>query len=203
MARMKLETTIREKLGKNACGKIRREGNIPATLYGKGEALSISLKLNDFKEILRTPGGRLSMIDMKIGSEDTTEVRAMVQAIQRNPVTDRIIHVDFHRILTNEPVNAEVPIVLVGDAPGTKLAGILEHLVTDVNVKGLPDNIPSHIDIDISSMELGDKLFIRDVKVPADVEITGPSLDTLVVAIHMPTIRVEATAPVAEPVSSE
>ncbi|MHB1001597.1 MAG: 50S ribosomal protein L25 [Armatimonadota bacterium] len=194
MDRIKLEARVRDNTGKSANKKIRMQGGIPATVYGKGDSQSISLKFSDFIEVLRIPGGRLSVIDMNIGDVDASETPVMIQSIQRDPVTDRIIHVDFQRIIADEPVNAEVPLVLIGEAPGTKQAGILEQLTTNINIKSLPDDVPTHIDVDISHLELGDKVYVRDLKVPENVEVIGPSPETLAVAIHMPNIRVEGVS---------
>lgn len=191
MRRLKLSSTERTDLKKSATNKIRYSGALPATVYGKGISKSLAVKFSDFDEILRTPGGRLSLIDLTIDGGMKEALPVMIQAIQKNPVTGKIVHIDFHRVDLKEAVHASVPLTIIGEAPGVKLSGILETPLSFVEVKALPDAIPSHINIDISHLDLGDKILVSEIVVPEGVEIIGPSPETLAVAIHMPYIRAE------------
>lgn len=206
MRRLSLSSTERTDLKKSATIKIRNGGSLPATVYGKGISKSIAIKNSDLDDLLRTPGGRLSLIDLTIGGGAMEALPVMIQAIQRNPVNGKLVHVDFHRVDLLEEVHASVPLTLVGEAPGVKLSGILEHPLSFIEVKVLPDAIPSHINIDISHLELGDKVLVSDIVLPEGVELVGPGPDTVAVVIHLPYMRndeaevvKEAAAPEAAP----
>jgi large subunit ribosomal protein L25 len=143
-------------------------------------------------ELLRVPGGRLSIVDLKL---DSTTYPVMMQEIQRTPISKEILHVDFHRIKMDEPVHARVPIVLTGEAAGLKLGGIVEHATSFLDIKTLPANIPTHIDVDVSALELNQTIHVADLKLPEGVEVLAPAADTVVAAVRIPAAAVsEATA---------
>ncbi len=196
--RLELRAETRKDLSKSYTKKLRNEGKIPATLYGKGiDSRSIELNLDDVVQLLKTPGGRLALIDLKVDGKAEKGHPAMIQSIQREPIGKKIRHIDFHRISMNEPVTATVPITLVGEAPGQGEGGVIEQPTSDVQVKALPDKVPSHIDVDISGLGLGQSLHVSDISLPAGVEMLSAP-DNVVVTVRLPHIRVEAAAPAEE-----
>ena len=197
--RLSLQAETRKDFSKSYTKKLRNEGKIPATLYGKGiDSKALQLELADMAALLKTPGGRLALIDLKVDGKAEKAHPVMIQAIQREPIGKKIKHVDFHRISMNEAVTATVPITLVGEAPGQALGGVVEQPASDLQLKALPDKIPTHIDVDISGMNLGDTLHVSDVTVPEGVEIVGPPAENVVVTVRQPHVRVEAAAEAAE-----
>lgn len=201
--RLELKAEKREDFRKSYTKKLRNEGKVPATLYGKGiESRALQVELDDMVQLLKTPGGRLALIDLKIGGKSEKGHPAMIQDIQREPIGKKIRHVDFHRISMNEPVTATVPITLVGTAPGQAEGGIVEQPLSDLHIKALPDKIPSHVDVDISGLGLGQTLHVSDVQAPEGAEIVGPPADNVVVTVRLPHVRVEA-APETEEVEGE
>ncbi|MHB1456228.1 MAG: 50S ribosomal protein L25 [Armatimonadota bacterium] len=203
MRRLSLSSTERTDLKKSATVKIRNGGSLPATVYGKGVSKSLAVKISDFDDILRTPGGRLSLIDLTIDGGVAEALPVMIQAIQKNPVTGKVVHVDFHRVDLKEAVHASVPLTVIGEAPGVKLSGILETPLSFIEIKALPDAIPSHINIDISHLELGDKILVSEIVVPEGVEVIGPSPETLAVVIHLPYMRNDEPEVVKEAAAEE
>lgn len=205
MTRLQLSAQTRKSLMKSYTKKLRREGKIPATVYGRElESKSIEVSLDEIEQILKSPGGRLSLIDLKLDGKVSKAHPVLIQEIQRDPITKKILHIDFHRVSMNEPVHASVPIVLVGDAPGTKQGGILEQFVRELEVKALPEHIPTHIDADVSHLQLGQSIHVGELKVPEDVEVLGPPADIIVATVRMPVVRVEElAAPEAEEVAEE
>jgi len=185
--------------------KLRREGKIPATVYGRElQSKSIEVPLEEVEQILKSPGGRLSLIELKLDGKASKAHPVLIQEIQRDPITKKILHIDFHRVSMNEPVHASVPIVLVGEAPGTKQGGILEHFIRELEVKALPEHIPSHIDADVSHLQLGQSIHVGELKVPEDVEVLGPPPDIIVATVRMPVVHVEeVAAPEAEEETKE
>lgn len=205
MRRQKLTSRVRTDFRKSETKKLRREGGIPATVYGKGdEAVSLALQAEDFAHILKAPGGRLSVIDLKIEDEKSkkktsTPSTVMIQEIQRDPITLRILHVDLHRVRMDVAVHAKVPLVLIGEAPGTKQGGILEHFTRELEITALPDHIPSHINVDVSQLELGHSIHVADVQLPPETELLHATMENVVAMCRLPIVRVEeVAAPEAE-----
>lgn len=201
MTRLQLSSTAREDLRKSVTKKLRREGEIPATVYGRGDpARSVAVKADEVVKILRAPGGLVSLIDLKVDGKISKAHPVLIQEIQRDPISRKILHIDFHRVSMDEPVHASVPIVLFGDAPGIKQGGMLEQFTYQLEIKTLPDNIPSHIDVDVSGLELGQSIHVGDVQVPEGVEVLGPLADNVVATVRLPVVHIEAeeAAPEAE-----
>jgi len=197
--RLSLQAETRKDFRKSYTKKLRNDGKIPATLYGKGvQSKSIELSLEDMVQLLKTPGGRLALIDLKVDGKLEKGHPAMIQDIQREPVGKKIRHVDFHRISMDEPVQASIPISIIGIAPGIAAGGVTEQPVSEVTVKALPDKIPSHIDVDISHLELGDAVHVGDLQIPEGIEILAPPAESMIISVKLPHVRVEEVAPVEE-----
>jgi len=204
MARPELRAETRKDLRKSHTKKLRREGKVLATVYGKGvDSRSIQLGLDDFARQLKTPGGRLALIDLKIDGKSTKSHPAMIQEIQRDAITNKVLHVDFHRVSLDEPVTAAVPITLSGEAPGQKQGGMCEQFTNELQVKALPDKIPSHIDVDVSTLELGDSIHVNELNVPDDVEVLGPPGENVVATVRLPVVHVEEVVPEVEEAAEE
>lgn len=205
MTRLELSSKTREDLRKSETKRIRREGGIPATVYGKGiESQTIMIESENLAQLLKTPGGRLSLIDLKIDGKGSKAHPVMIQTIQRDPISNQVLHVDFHRVSMNEPVHAQVPITLMGDAPGAKMGGILEQVTRELDVKALPDRIPTRIDVDISALELGESVHVSDVQLGEGVEVVGPTPETIIAVVRMPIVHIEeVAAPAGEEAAAE
>ncbi|HUV04805.1 MAG TPA: 50S ribosomal protein L25 [Armatimonadota bacterium] len=199
MTRLQLSSKTRADFRKSETKRLRREGHLPATVYGRGEeSKAITVPAADLTQILRTPGGRLSLIDLKVDGKGSKAHPVLIQEIQRDPITNKVLHVNFHRVSMDEPVQASVPIILLGAAPGTKQGGILEQFTRELEVRALPDHIPTHIDVDVSSLELGDAVHVREVSIPEGVGLIGPLGDNVVAVVRMPIVQVEEVVPEVE-----
>lgn len=197
MARLELSSRTRNDFRKSATKQLRREGGIPATLYGReDESISLAIQAADLARILKTPGGRLAVINLKI--EDAKSKKAsptvMIQEMQRNPITLQVLHVDLHHVRMDEPVHARVPISLIGAAPGTRLGGILEHFIRELDLRALPDHIPTHIDVDVSHLDLGQAFHVKELQLPSDVELLHAIPDNVIAICRLPIVRVEEVA---------
>ncbi|PMQ01879.1 MAG: 50S ribosomal protein L25/general stress protein Ctc [Dictyoglomus sp. NZ13-RE01] len=195
---LEIKASKREKLGKEWAKKYRREGKIPAILYGAHLEGSIPLVLEK-KEVqkLFSRKAETEQHILKITIEDNSNTRvetALLQSYQIDPLTSSIIHIDFHAVSLDEVVDTYVPIVLTGEAVGVKKGGVLQHGITEVYVRALPLDIPPHIEVDISDLDIGDSITIGDVKVSEKVKILTP-VDEVVVSILPPQRgEVEETA---------
>lgn len=166
-----LKAHTRQRTGSGALGRLRKEGLIPAVVYGKKQpALNIRLDRKSVVDVLSHSASEQILVTLEI--EDTKETKlALIQDVQHNPLTGLILHMDFHAVQENEILHAHVPIDLIGDAIGVKAGGLLEFLTHSVNITCLPLDLPGKIQLDISNLGLGQSVHISDLVVPNGVKI--------------------------------
>lgn len=160
--------------------KVRQTGSVPAVVYGAAQpAASLSLSPAEFLKLYKQAGDS-SLIDLKVDGKDVGKV--LVQEVQVDPVRDHIIHVDLRRIDMNKAMTAPVTLKFVGEAPVIKAqGGTMVMTVQTVEVKCLPKDLVSHIDVDLSGLVTFDVLIkIKDIKLPAGIQITSPYAEDLV-----------------------
>lgn len=192
METAELKSQTRSAAGKGAAKKLRAAGKIPAVLYGGGESLSLVVDARDFETVTHAKG---SHVIVQLGIEgQKSRPTAMIKEIQRDPVRASVLHVDFQKIALDERIKTTVPLVVTGDAAGVKQGGILQHQLWELNVEALPKDLPEHVEIDVSALEIGDAFHVREIPVPEDVTIHD-DLDEVVVSILPPVIE---KAPVVE-----
>ncbi|MBN1223389.1 MAG: 50S ribosomal protein L25 [Candidatus Aminicenantes bacterium] len=172
----KVKGEKREVFGKNASRRLRREGKIPAILYGP-ELINVSLTLDkkDLFQILRSDSGENTIFEV---SFDSQAKDVMLKDVQMNPVTDELLHVDLIVIAMDKEIRVEVPVILVGEAIGVKAEGGFIDLVTrELEIECLPASIPEHIDVDITSLHLHQSIKVGDLVPPQGVSfITEPNI---------------------------
>lgn len=166
-----LKAEIRNVAGKGAARSVRNNKNIPAVIYGEKKApVAIELNGREFEMLIKTPGLRtkLFQIETPNGTED-----AMLMDIQYHPVSDAAIHADFKRIDVKSPVNVSVPVEVINaeTSKGLKLGGVLNFAVRKVALRGLIQNIPEKITIDLSNLTIGDSVHGTDLVLPEGVEL--------------------------------
>ena len=178
-----LTANPRNETGSRPAGRLRREGLVPAVVYGLGsETMSVTVPARELQHILSGGSGANTVITLQIGSD--TQL-ALARQIQRNPMKGTLLHVDFVRIRADVKVAAEVPLHLEGEAEGVKNGGLLEQMVFAISVEALPADVPPAITLDVSALDMGDQVHVRDLAVPASVTITLDP-DDLVVQIVQP-----------------
>lgn len=167
-----LQATKREQAGTGVAKKLRRDGIIPAIIYGADQDnYAIQLKSNDFGDLLRRSTSDNFLVNLEIeGAKEKTKL-AMVQEVQIKPLTGAVIHVDFHAVKEDQTLTAQVPIELSGEPEGVKTGGILEHQLRSIEVHCRPADLPEKIEADISHLELDDALHVSDLAFPEGVEI--------------------------------
>jgi len=188
-----LEAVYRERTGKGICRKLRREGLVPAILYGRNqEPLPLAVRLSDLRRTFPTPEARASFITLVIKGLPEGEVRktALLREIQRDTLKDMVLHVDFQAVAMEEEIYMEVPIVLVGKPKGVEKGGLLEQVLRSVEVKGIAARIPAHIEVDVSNLDIGDTIHVEDLKVEGVTITSDPSL--AVATVVAPTEEEEA-----------
>jgi large subunit ribosomal protein L25 len=178
-----LTASIRTERGSGPAGRLRRDGQVPAVVYGLGtDTLAVTVSARELDHILHSDTGANSLITLQV---DGGDVLALARQIQRHPTRGILQHVDFIRVSRDRAVDAEVPIVIVGEAPGTKAGGKLEQQLFTVSVSALPDRIPTAIEVSIAGLALGDQIKVADIACPDGVTIALPA-DALVVQVAVP-----------------
>jgi large subunit ribosomal protein L25 len=199
MKDMVVEVKGRAVLGKNASRRLRRQGLIPAVVYGAGDApVSVVLEPKSLLQILHSESGANTIFQLSLEGDDQRR-HVMIKDYQTDPVKDRLMHADLLRIQMDEVIEVDVPVHVVGEAVGVKLdGGILDHVTREIRVASLPGNIPEHISIDVSALKIGDGLRVSDLAADDRYRILTEPDQTLVV-ISAPAKEEEA-APAAEAV---
>lgn len=200
-----LNAQPRENTSKGVTHKLRREGKLPAILYGgKASAQSIVIDQKEFLKALHTEHGENVIISLYISDSagessrtDEKSIPVIVKEIQIDPVTRNLLHVDLFRISLREEIQVNVPIEIYGEAPGVeKSGGVLDHVAHEIPIKCLPTRIPDKIICDVSSLDVGGTMTIKDLKIPKGIEVLEEP-EKIVVSIIAPTV-VEEKPPVEE-----
>jgi len=200
MAVIQLKGSRRERVGKGGARKARAAGQIPGVLYGHGETpVAVAVEQRDFEVALRGHKGGNAIVNLAVG--DGGGVTALVRDVQYDPLSRKIIHLDFQHISLTEQIQVEVAVHLVGLPLGVKDGGgILEHLTRMLQVKCLPTAIPPSIDVDVTALNIGDNLHVRDIQVQGFEIITDP--DVTLATVVAPAAE-EVVAPVEGAVPAE
>jgi large subunit ribosomal protein L25 len=195
-----LKVEKRESVGKGAARRVRRAGKIPAILYGDdGKSIALSVETKDFVTLLHSEGGSHVILRLNIeGSKESPTV--IIKDIQRHPIKDSFLHIDFQKIGLDEKITATVPIVAEGESPGVKQGGILQRHLWEVEIEALPKNIPDHIAVDISNLEMGESIHVSDIPKPEGVEFVTDGKEVVLSILH-PTV--EPVAPTPEELEEE
>lgn len=166
---MDLAVQERQKLGKQV-NALRKEGFIPAELYGHGIAnVHLSVSRKDFEKAFKA-AGESTVINLSFGNEKRS---ALVHDIQKNSVTDEIIHIDFYQVRMDEKIKAHVALEFVGEAPAVKaFGGVLNKTLSEIEVEALPGDLPRRIEVDLTGLKaLNGSIYVKDLRIPPKVEL--------------------------------
>lgn len=187
-----IHATKRGELGSRAVGRLRRQGLLPAVLYGRRrDTVPLSVPL---KEIEHAVAAGTRMVSLDVGG---VQELALLKDVQHDSMGDELLHVDLARVAMDEKVTVRVPVVLHGLAKGAASGGTLDHLVQDIEVVCFPQDIPDRIRLEVGALDIGQMLYVRDLPAPPGVEFR---LDpgTPVVVVHAPMAVKEAVPAEAE-----
>lgn len=208
MKTIELAVERRETRGKNEARRTRSGGKIPAVVYGAGkDTVPINVSLRALSDAFRGGAGENAIFLLKLAGSDQTR-HAMIKDMQRDPLSRRLMHLDFVRVLMDTKIRVQVPVEIVGVARGVKVdAGILDFVTREIEIECLPGNIPDHLPVDVTELSIGDALRVSDVKAPEGVEIIEDP-ERVVLHIAHPAheevaVAAEAVEAAAEPVEPE
>ena len=193
MAEIVVNARNRSDRGKNAARRLRRDGMIPAVVYGgKGDAVAVSVDPKALLKVLRSEAGRNAILRLDIAEKGATS--AILKSWQVDPIKENFLHADFYRIAMDVAIRVTVPVAVKGEARGVKVdAGILELVLREIEVECLPGDIPERIEVDVSDLGINDALRISDVPVTAKVKVLEAPDQ---VVVHVVSVK-EEVAPAA------
>ena len=197
MSEADLHIELREKTGHRTAKRLRGSGFVPGLFYAHGEdSVPFRVKAKELQRLLHSEVNVINII-----FPDGKTKKSIVREVQRDPVTDAIIHIDVMGIKLTEKIHMTIPLVLTGTPIGVKEGGILEHLLREVEVEGLPLDIPDHIEVDVSNLKIGDVLTLENVSVDKIKMLTELN-HAVANVIHPKVTKVEAQVSAEEEVVS-
>ena len=161
MKSITIKGSKRESVGKVATKALRNAGRVPCVLYGGGEPLHFSAPELDFSKLVYTPNAHT--VEIILG--DDSKINAILQDIQFHPLTDKILHADFYQLFDDKEISMNIPVKLEGSAPGVIISGgVLSRNKRKLRIKALPSNLPDFLTVDISKLELGNKIYTESLQ---------------------------------------
>lgn len=197
---VKLAAERRTAIGRSAVRKLKASGAVPAVIYGaKDKAEPLQIARRDINALLSHASGENILVELEIAGDSKNRL-ALMQEVQHAPVGGDILHVDFHAVSMDEVIEAEVPLEPLGIANGVKnFGGLLEQSIRALAVECLPKDLPDKISVDVSALNIGDSIHVRDVGLPEGVKATTQA-DLTVFSVLAPAVEEE---PVAAEVAAE
>ena len=200
MPTAQLSATARTTSGKGAARTLRRDGNIPAVIYGHArEPQSLTVPTREFEKLLDRVSAESTVIELML---ESGVARTLIREIQRHPFKKQILHIDFQELVAGEKVSVNVPIVLVGTPDGVRLSGgVLSQVMSELSIRVDPVNIPRRIEADVTHVVIGHSLHVSDVVLPEGVSLVTSGDVTLCIC-SAPRTEEEVT-PVVGAVAAE
>jgi large subunit ribosomal protein L25 len=192
MATASLSATARQTAGKGAARSLRRDGRVPAIIYGHArEPLSLSVPAREFERLLEKVAAENTVIELSI---DGSMSRTLIREIQRHPVKRNVLHVDFQELVAGERMVVRIPIVLTGTAEGVRNSGgILSQILQELECRVDPLNMPGKIEVDVTNVAIGHSIHVSEMTVPEGVEVLDEP-DSTVCIVAAPKVEEEAPA---------
>jgi large subunit ribosomal protein L25 len=189
--RVKIEVEEREEVGSAASRRLRRDGFIPGVLYGRGKKPhAIRIGERDLRKALTGPAGLHAILDVVLAGQKTTHP-SILKDYQADVISGRLAHIDLQEVRLDQSIQAQVVIELVGEAAGSIEGGVLSQVTREINVEALPLEVPERIEVDVSSMQMGDTLRLSDVIAQDGVTFLDDPEETVVATVTVPTQIVE------------
>jgi large subunit ribosomal protein L25 len=192
MQKYTLNVKTRNPSNKGSLKQLRKAGEIPGNIYGKGNARAISVSTIAFRNVNKEIGGGAGLIELK---DETGELALThVKGVQVNPISRIIEHIDFHEVARGESFDSKVPVVLTGvnDCLGVKNeGGMLDHKTLELEIRCRPSKLPENISVDVSNLNVGDAIHVDDLEAIEDVEFLNTGIQ-VIVSCQPPTVAVAA-----------
>ncbi len=196
---LKLKAQIRTGIGRTAVNKLRRQGLVPAVIYGgQDPSLPLSVEAREFNTLLSHLASEHVLVDLEITDGEKSSNRlALIQEVKHHTLKRHVMHVDFHAVKSDTKIHAEIPVETVGEPNGVKnFGGLLEIAIHNIEIQCFPKDLPEKIVIDVTDLNVGDAVHVRDITFPEGVTATAAP-DLTVIRVAAPKVESAAAAEVA------
>lgn len=183
--RLKLEVTEREERGSRSTRRLRAQGIVPGVLYGKGDARAIAVPERELRAAMTGPSGLHAILDVTIEGQKTVHPSVLAD-YQQDPIRGTISHIDLREVRLDQPINAAVVVQLVGESVGVKSGGMLSLVVRELHVEALPGDVPEHVEVDVTALEVGDVLRLADIPEIERVTFLDDPYETVIATVSVP-----------------
>ena len=201
MATASLSATARSTAGKGAARALRREGSVPAVIYGHARQVqSLAVPTRDLEKLLDVISAGSTVVELTVDGKTS---RTLIREIQRHPFRKQILHVDFLELVAGEKIIVSIPIVLHGIPEGVRLGGgILDQVLRELEIEVDPSHIPNHLDLDVTDLIVGHSLHVRDLQIPTGVKVLADE-DAPIALVQISRAAIEDEAAVAATAAAE
>lgn len=194
MKQLKLSVSHREVTGTRACKRLRKEGQVPAVIYGRSGNESISVNESELRKLLRATAGSATLVEV-VNNKGGMKL-TIIEKLHREPATGAFLHVDFHEVSANEEMHVTLPVHTAGECAGVKLEnGMLEVVMHQVEVKCLPKDLPEYITVDVANLHVGNVVHLKDLPEMKGVTFIGDPEGVIVSCSEARSVEEEVVAP--------
>jgi large subunit ribosomal protein L25 len=183
--RLKLEVREREDLGSRRTRRLRSEGLIPGVLYGNGHARAIVVPERELRTAMTGPSGLHAILDVVVEGQKTVHPSILAD-YQQDPIRGTISHIDLREVRLDQTIHATVAIQLIGESVGVKAGGMISLVTREIHVEALPGDVPEHIDVDVTHLEVGDVLRLADLGAIDNVALLDDPHETVIATVAVP-----------------
>jgi large subunit ribosomal protein L25 len=202
---VKLKAQKRTVIGRNAIKKLKKEGLVPGIVYGsQAEPTALQVSARELTSVLAHASSEHVLVDLEITDDgQSTNRLALIQEVQHHPLRRELLHVDFHAVSTTEKITSEVPIEAVGDPLGVRtFGGLLEYSLRSLEVECFPQDLPDIVRVDVTNLNIGEALHVRDIPLPSGVEALTDA-DLTVVSVVASRVGEEVAETAEAPTTPE
>jgi large subunit ribosomal protein L25 len=183
--RLKLEVQEREDRGSRSTRRLRSQGFVPGVLYGKGHARAILVPERELRAAMTGPSGLHAILDVVLEGQKTVHPSILAD-YQQDPIRGTISHIDLREVRLDQPIHATVVVQLVGESVGVKSGGMLSLVTREVHLEALPADVPEHIEVDVTRLEVGDVLRLADIPAIENVTLLDDPQETVIATVSVP-----------------
>jgi len=197
LKQLELNATIRKASGNGPARSLRREGSIPAVLYGPGtQPILLAVNVRDIETVVQKGNILRTIFSLSIQNGSPLTKPAVIKELQTHPVTGKFLHVDFYEIDMNRRLRVMIPVVPKGKAKGEELGGMLQIIEREIEVLCMPREIPESLEVDVTELGIGSTLHVRDIPLPSGVELPPGANYTVVTLVSQKAEAVPGAVPV-------
>lgn len=200
MEKFILNVERRERTGKGIARQLRNKGIIPCVIYKNGQSTPVQIPAKELYTFMNIATREKIFVTLKLNEE---EKQAILQDYQVDPVSGKLLHVDFMEVSATEKIRVTVPVVLIGEPIGVKQdKGVLQHGISEIEIEAIPEKIPGHIEVDVSHLEVGDAVHVSDIKFEEGIKVIS-NPEEVIATVTLEEEEVEVTPSIEETVEPE